>query len=119
MPGLAALLGRLGGRADDELVGEEERHPSLAEDVRPVVSCLDRERVTVEGALLAVAQEQAAASSRFTAELDDGTGSVWLVWMGRREIAGIEVGRRLRAEGRLSRSGAGRTIYNPRYELLP
>jgi len=42
-----------------------------------------------------------------------------LVWMGRRAIPGIEVGRRLRVDGHLGEDHGRRLIYNPVYTLLP
>ncbi len=53
------------------------------------------------------------------AELFDGTGSVSLVWMGRRRIAGIEPGRTLVVRGRITQQGSRRVIFNPWYELRP
>ena len=53
------------------------------------------------------------------AELYDGTGVISLVWLGRRHIAGIEPGRRLRVTGMVTGDGEGRSIFNPGYELLP
>jgi hypothetical protein len=40
------------------------------------------------------------------------------VWLGRRTIAGLGTGRRLRATGRITTSEGRRLIYNPRYELV-
>jgi hypothetical protein len=51
------------------------------------------------------------------AELFDGSGSVTLVWLGRRRIPGIEPGRTLTARGRFADVEGKRVIYNPRYEL--
>jgi hypothetical protein len=53
------------------------------------------------------------------AELYDGSGSVTLVWLGRRTLAGLAAGRQLRATGRLTTAEGRRLIYNPRYELVP
>lgn len=55
------------------------------------------------------------------ATVTDGTGSLVVMWTGRRRIAGIRGGRRLVVEGRGSPTGPGGRllIYNPRYELLP
>jgi DNA/RNA endonuclease YhcR with UshA esterase domain len=53
------------------------------------------------------------------AELWDGTGTVTLVWLGRRDIAGIEPGRKLVVHGRMTTLKGQRAIYNPRYELQP
>ena len=49
----------------------------------------------------------------------DGTASITLLWLGRRRIAGIHPGRALRVTGRIGCHGGVRTLYNPRYDLLP
>jgi hypothetical protein len=52
------------------------------------------------------------------AELFDGTASIELVWLGRRRIAGIEPGRRIKAIGRVGVHDGRLAMYNPHYELL-
>ena len=51
------------------------------------------------------------------AELYDGSGSLQVVWLGRRQIGGFDPGRRARAEGLVCVQNGRRTMYNPRYEL--
>jgi hypothetical protein len=53
------------------------------------------------------------------AELWDGTASVQLVWLGRRDIPGIQPGRKIVVHGRLTSVKGERTIFNPSYELQP
>jgi predicted thioesterase len=53
------------------------------------------------------------------AELYDGSGSLYVVWLGRRHIAGIEPGRRLRIHGMVTEAEGQRAVFNPRYELVP
>ena len=53
------------------------------------------------------------------AEVWDGKGSVNLVWIGRRSIAGIEPGVFLRAKGRVAEVRGAPTIFNPSYEIVP
>ena len=52
------------------------------------------------------------------AELYDGTGSINVVWLGRRQIAGIEPGRRIKVQGMVTRSEGEPAVFNPRYELI-
>jgi hypothetical protein len=54
------------------------------------------------------------------ATISDGTGSLVVMWTGRRSIAGVQGGRRLLVTGRGAANGPGGRIliYNPRYELL-
>ena len=59
----------------------------------------------------------AAGAPTLEAELYDGSGSLTLVWLGRKRVPGIEVGRVLTATGRLGLREGGRVLYNPRYEL--
>lgn len=53
------------------------------------------------------------------ATIDDGTGSLTVLWTGRKTIAGIRPGQRLVITGRGAPNGPGARllIYNPRYEL--
>ena len=55
------------------------------------------------------------------ATISDGTGSLVVMWTGRRSIAGIRGGQRIVVTGRGANTGPGGRllIYNPRYELLP
>lgn len=53
------------------------------------------------------------------AELYDGSGSISVVWLGRRHIAGVEPGRRIRVHGMVTESEGNRAVFNPRYELVP
>jgi hypothetical protein len=55
------------------------------------------------------------------ATVSDGTGSIVVMWTGRRSIAGIRGGQRIVVTGRGANTGPGGRllIYNPRYELLP
>lgn len=52
--------------------------------------------------------------------MSDGTGTVVVMWTGRKKIAGVHEGRRLLVSGRGSPSGRTNRlmIMNPRYELL-
>ena len=79
----------------------------------------DREKVKVAGTLRTVTLRPRAGVPALVAELYDGSGSISLVWLGRRQIAGIEPGRSLVGYGRVTRDGELPVIFNPRYELRP
>ena len=53
------------------------------------------------------------------AVLDDGTGEVPLIWMGRRLVRGINAGRTLQVTGTITLLDGRRVIYNPNYSLKP
>lgn len=79
----------------------------------------DRELVEVRGQLRTVTLRPRGGVPALEADLDDGTGVLTIVWLGRRQIAGIGPGRELRVSGRIGRYEGNRVLYNPRYELLP
>jgi RecG-like helicase len=98
----------------EDLQGRVEKTGATA-----VRRCPDRGSVCVSGSVRAVTMRLRAGAPTVEVELYDGSGSVTLVFLGRRRIRGIEVGRHLMARGRVSRTGAGPVIYNPAYDLLP
>ncbi len=79
----------------------------------------DRERVRLSGTLRTVTLRPRGGVPALEAELDDGTGVIIVVWLGRRRIAGIGPGRSLIVQGRIGAHEEHRVMYNPRYELLP
>jgi len=78
-----------------------------------------RRRATVCGTLRSVTLRPRAGVPALVAELYDGTGSLAIVWLGRRQIAGVEPGRRMRVYGRVTESEGRAVLFNPRYELMP
>lgn len=79
----------------------------------------DRERVRVIGTLRTVTLRPRGGVPALEAELDDGSGVLVLIWLGRRRITGISPGRAISVEGRIGRQGDLRVMFNPRYELQP
>jgi hypothetical protein len=77
----------------------------------------DRERVCVQGTLRTVTLRPRGGVPALEAELYDGSGSISVVWLGRRRIGGISPGRAIRVEGRIGVQDGQRVMYNPRYDL--
>ena len=73
--------------------------------------------VVTGGRLRAVVYTPSENVPTLEAELFDGAGSIVLVWLGRRRIAGLEPGRRIIARGRVGEHQGRPAIYNPWYEL--
>src|SRR4051794_6652425 len=94
-------------------VGCKEVGATLVADLPP------RERVVVAGTLRTVTLRPRAGVPALVAELYDGSGTISLVWLGRRQIPGIEPGRAVIACGRGTRDHEQPVIFNPRYELRP
>lgn len=104
---------------DHILEAENRQEQSLEGGGTPVERCRDRAQVCVVGMLRTVTIQPRGGSPSLQAELWDGSGSVDVVWIGRRRIAGIEPGRVIRAEGRMTQRDGRRVMFNPRYELRP
>lgn len=103
-----------------EIEADEERADALAVPGCCAVDRLqDRTRASVSGVLRSVTLRPREGVPALEAELYDGSGTLDLVWLGRRQIAGIEPGRRLRVDGLVCRVDGRRTLFNPRYELRP
>jgi amino acid transporter len=120
MPWKAALspLRRLTAERE-ALQADELRAEFEGRYATPIGECGDREVADVTGILRSVTQRPHGPSLTMEADLWDGTGHVTLVWLGRRNIPGIQPGRRLVVRGRVARIKGERTIYNPVYELQP
>ncbi|MCW2776845.1 MAG: DNA-binding protein [Frankiales bacterium] len=82
-----------------------------------VVRCTRGEPVCVAGTVKAVVLRPRAGVPTLEAEVYDGTGTVTLVWLGRRRIRGVDPGRNLVARGRMTHHEGRPAIYNPVYEL--
>ena len=106
--------------AQPEALHAEELQAQITEaSAKPIAECGDREVADVAGTLRTVTLRPRGASLTMEADLWDGTGAVTLVWLGRRNIPGIQPGRRIIAHGRVTHIKGERTIFNPTYELRP
>jgi hypothetical protein len=104
--------------ADDHQIDAEElRAEAVSAGCEPVSMCRKGQVVTVTGRLKSVVYTPRETVPTLEAELFDGSGSVTLVWLGRRRIPGIEPGRTLTARGRFAAFDGKRVVYNPWYEL--
>jgi hypothetical protein len=114
--GLKGLLRRLTA-SEAELEAEELRAETAAAGCMPVQECRRGQFATVTGRLRTVVYTPRTNLPTLEAELYDGSDVVTLVWLGRRQIAGIEPGRALTVRGRIAVREDRKVIYNPYYEL--
>jgi len=84
---------------------------------RRASECNSGQAVTVLGRLRSVEHRPKAAVATLEAELFDGSEGIILVWLGRRQIPGIEPGRTVKASGRIAVRDGRKVLYNPYYEL--
>jgi hypothetical protein len=102
----------------DEIAADEERDDAAQQTGCTAIGTIpDRHRAQASGVVRSVMLRPREGVPAVAAELYDGTGSLDLVWLGRRRIAGVEPGRRLKVEGLVCLREGRPTMYNPRYEL--
>ena len=117
-------MGRLRDRLSDWANTADQEARDLrtayeAKDVLSIAEAPDRELVRLRGTLRTVTLRPRGGVPALEAELFDGTGMLTLVWLGRRHIAGITPGRSMQVQGRIGVHDGARTLFNPRYELIP
>lgn len=83
----------------------------------PIAAATDRQRVELQGSLRTVTLRPRGGVPALEAELYDGSAQITLVWLGRRQIAGIGPGRHIKVIGRIGVQDKMRVMFNPRYEL--
>lgn len=105
-------------RSQTTVQADEESDRSRELGGTPCGQLSGRHRVQLAGSLQAVTLRPRAGVPALEAELSDGTGSVALIWLGRREIRGVEAGRWIKVEGLVACSDGRNVMYNPQYELL-
>lgn len=119
MSGLLERIRRRLVRSPEEI--EAEALQDRAEDlgVTPIAEIVDRTRVDCTGVVRSLVHPAASGTPHLSVELYDGSGSLMLVWLGRRVIRGIDPGVHLRVHGRAARRAGVVTMFNPRYEIIP
>ena len=115
--GLFGALRRMVG-TNAELESEDLRREAERAGADTVATCAGRQRVVLQGIIRTVTLPPRSEAPRMEAEFDDGSGTITLVWLGRREVPGILAGTVLRVAGRLSVQRGGFVLYNPKYELV-
>lgn len=101
-----------------EVHAEQEQERAVRLGGTPIADLRDRHQATVCGTLRSVTLRPRAGVPALEAELYDGTGTLSVIWLGRRQIAGVEPGRRIKIYGMVTRSEGERAVFNPRYELV-
>jgi amino acid transporter len=89
-----------------------------AENITAISEIQWRKRAQVQGRVTSIKTAPRGSAPTLQVEIWDETGGVSLQFLGRREIAGLEVGSQMRAEGMVGEEEGSMVILNPSYELL-
>jgi hypothetical protein len=120
----AHLVQRVTRRAP---VGDKGPKPTKAEtedlelpaDCVPLAAVQYRSHVRVGGKVHALRVQPWGRVAALECTLKDTTGSIALVFLGRRYVPGIKAGARLVADGMVGQHRGQLAILNPAYEILP
>ncbi|MGC3956185.1 MAG: DNA-binding protein [Propionicimonas sp.] len=114
---LLRALRRLG--ASNQELAERDRQRLVEESgATPISAVRDREKVALRGFVTALTMEPRGGTPWLEATFSDGSEAITLIWMGRREIPGVNAGREMTVEGRVLLVDGERRMYNPRYSLI-
>ena len=87
-------------------------------EITPMGNARARVRGRFEGQIRRIRIQPQAAVPTLEIVLEDDSGRVSALFMGRRGIAGVECGGHLAIEGTPVAGERGLTLYNPAYDLL-
>jgi RecG-like helicase len=102
----------------EEVIRNIEPVSHYAENMTPIGEIEWRKRAQVQGRVTSIKSAPRGSAPYLQVEVWDQTGGVTLQFLGRRDIAGLEVGSQIRAEGMVGEEEGSLTILNPSYELL-
>lgn len=102
----------------EELVAEELTEEAIGAGATPIAELEPRSLGVAQGSVQMLTLNPRAGSAWLEADLHDGTGTLRLIWMGRRVIPGIVPGAKLRVNGRVTLHEGRPAIFNPAYDLL-
>jgi len=85
----------------------------MISDARP------QARVAVTGIITATKTVTIGSSPAYRCALTDGTGEIYVLFLGRTEVPGLRGGRRCSVAGTAAASGGRLVVWNPRYRLEP
>lgn len=92
---------------------------TTAEGFQTIASVSWRTRVHIAGRVRTVRVQPMPHSASLELVLEDSTGSISVVFLGRKQIAGIDVGTHISVEGTVGMHHGRLAILNPMYSLLP
>lgn len=88
------------------------------DDVTAIGEIQWRKRSMVHGKVTSISTAPRGSAPILQVEVWDHSGGITLNFLGRREIAGLEVGMEMRAEGMVGEEDGQLVMLNPSYELL-
>ena len=117
-PGCAARVWRTGTPKPERRIPAPCRPPPATDGTTPIAALAYRQRMRFSGRVRSVRMQPLSGVPTLVCTMVDDTGSVNLVFLGRRAIPGVEPGTRISAEGMVGRHNGQLAVINPLYQLL-
>ena len=103
--------------SSDELEESELREQAAVVGACQLSKCAPRSRVTVRGTVTSLTSDP--RHGWLEAEINDGSGELRVIWMGRDRIECLLPGRSVLVTGRLAQVDDRPVMYNPDFEVIP
>jgi amino acid transporter len=91
----------------------------LPADRTPINACMHRQRVRIAGRIHSLRVQSLGGSPALELSIADDTGTMTVVFIGRRQVGGLRPGVGLVVEGTVGAYRGAVAILNPVYEILP
>ena len=92
--------------------------PAWRDGITPIGDVRWRDRVTIAGRVQTLRVKTGGGSTTLECVIEDDTGAMSIVFIGRKHIGGLEVGTKLRAQGMAAEHRGRLAILNPAYSLI-
>lgn len=117
------LLQKLKERLDEDLEEVEAQANrdwcGELEGLTPASEVQPRSVASVGGVVQSIKVIPSRDTTTLAIRINDGTGDVTALWLGRRQIKGIKLGSRLVVEGTIVERDGRLEVLNPAYDLIP
>lgn len=84
---------------------------------RKIAVAVPRGLVVVTGVISSAHETSVHGTASYECLIDDGTGELGLLFLGRRSVAGMETGTRCTVEGTARMEGGRLVVWNPLYRI--
>jgi len=106
-------------RTQAEIEAEELLDELTFAHIARISECRAGDKPRVSGTVRSLTLRPRTVNPALEIELYDGSGSLRVLWLGRRHIDGITPGRKMIIHGRITTNDRHFIVFNPRYLLLP
>jgi RecG-like helicase len=105
--------------ASDEELAAYELYEHSANSGSTLIEEIERgETIQVTGVVKTVTIRPINQVPAYEVEIFDGSGSLIIIWQGRKHVVGIEPGTRIEVEGRITFLSGKPCLHNPVYKIL-